>query len=327
MSKKKIKINFLDFWPDLDKENNIFTDILKKHFEVEISDEPDFLFVTYMTAARTPYLYTEYDCVRILVSWDALYPDLNVFDYAITNFNVQCNDRCLWFPVGFATLDRNDVVSHRHNRIPADLLATKTEFCDFIYSRGQYKKLLSVGSYRNNMEDGARVTMAEKSKYQHKCKFTIAFEGMSEPGFISEKIMDAFAANTIPVYVGHKETVDRVFNPNSYINVADYDWDMERVLQEVIRLDNDDEAYLSKLPEPVLLDENYLVSMHDKLEQFLVNICSQDVEKAYRRLKYYQPKTHEMQLNRYYRFRTRYKPLYWAVVVLEKLRDRFIGKK
>lgn len=41
---KTIKINFTSFWPDFDPTNNIFINILKKRYIVEISDNPDILF-------------------------------------------------------------------------------------------------------------------------------------------------------------------------------------------------------------------------------------------------------------------------------------------
>lgn len=44
MKKKKIKINFKYFWEGFDPNNNFFTNILKKKYDVIISDNPDYLF-------------------------------------------------------------------------------------------------------------------------------------------------------------------------------------------------------------------------------------------------------------------------------------------
>jgi hypothetical protein len=41
---KKIKINFTDFLPGFDKPNNYFFNLLKEEFDVEISNQPDYLF-------------------------------------------------------------------------------------------------------------------------------------------------------------------------------------------------------------------------------------------------------------------------------------------
>jgi len=338
MDRKKIKINFLDFWKDLDKENNIFTNILKKHFDVEISDTPDFLFVTYMTFAKNPYMFTEYDCVRILVSWDTLYPDFNVFDYAISNWTIECNDRHLWYPMAFVDINNMISIQDKHTKVPENILNKKDKFCDFIYSRGnekgnwrdkafdifsQYKPITSVGSYRNNDPQNKKVSMATKISVQEKCKFSIAFEGIVEQGYISEKIFDAFRANSIPIYYGHNDTVNRILNPASYINIADYDYDLDRVLDKVKILDEDDERYLNMLREPVFVTNTFAQDMYKSLEEFLVHICDQTPEDAIRRIKELRPHTQELLLNRFYKIRTKYKLLYYFVVVVEKIKEKF----
>ena len=58
---KKIKIKYVDFWPSLNPEDFIFTKLLRKHFEVEISDNPDYIF--YSLIGNKDYL--NYDCIRI----------------------------------------------------------------------------------------------------------------------------------------------------------------------------------------------------------------------------------------------------------------------
>ena len=42
--KKKIKVKFVDFQDSLKENDNFFIDSLKKNFEVEVSDDPDYLF-------------------------------------------------------------------------------------------------------------------------------------------------------------------------------------------------------------------------------------------------------------------------------------------
>lgn len=42
--KKKIKINFKYFWRNFDSEDNLFTNLLKKDYNVVISKDPDYLF-------------------------------------------------------------------------------------------------------------------------------------------------------------------------------------------------------------------------------------------------------------------------------------------
>jgi len=44
MKRKTIKINFRYFWGGFDPENNFFTNLLRKIYNVEISDNPDYIF-------------------------------------------------------------------------------------------------------------------------------------------------------------------------------------------------------------------------------------------------------------------------------------------
>ncbi|MGI0406298.1 hypothetical protein ACRE1S_01590 [Helicobacter himalayensis] len=53
--------------------------------------------------------------------------------------------------------------------------------------------------------------------------------------------------------------------------------------REVERLDNDDEAFLAKLREPLFLDKNHSEFFTYKMEEFLLHIFTQDFTKAFRR--------------------------------------------
>jgi alpha(1,3/1,4) fucosyltransferase len=41
---RKIKINFTDFWPGFNPVDNYFFNLLKADYQIEISDQPDYLF-------------------------------------------------------------------------------------------------------------------------------------------------------------------------------------------------------------------------------------------------------------------------------------------
>ena len=58
---------------------------------------------------------------------------------------------------------------------------------------------------------------------------------------------------------------------------------LEQMVQEVQYLDNNDEAFLAKLREPLFLDSHHKDIFYDALEQFLKNICQQDFQNAFRR--------------------------------------------
>lgn len=65
---KVIRINFSGFWPGFDKYNNFFTSILKRKFEVEISENPDYLFYSVFSKE-----YLKYNCIRIFLQENVLH--------------------------------------------------------------------------------------------------------------------------------------------------------------------------------------------------------------------------------------------------------------
>jgi hypothetical protein len=81
-------------------------------------------------------------------------------------------------------------------------------------------------------------------------KFCISFENSSYPGYTTEKIVNALAAGTIPIYWGNP-LVDRDFNTKSFINCHDFG-SFEAVVERVIEVDQDTQMQRAILNEPIL---------------------------------------------------------------------------
>ena len=91
-NKPIIKLDFCGFWGSLKKKNNLFYNLLSKHFDVEISDNPDFVICS---NRGKPFEYMKYDCPRIMFMGENQSPDFTVFDYvyqrkAENKFNFMC---------------------------------------------------------------------------------------------------------------------------------------------------------------------------------------------------------------------------------------------
>ena len=317
---KTIKLNFTGFWPNFDKEHNLFCNILREKYEVEITDNPDFLIASPLGA---PMEYLKYDCVRILFTGEPLVPDFNIFDYAI----------------GFDYLSFPDsVTTNRYYRYPLCLyddveqlkkaskgltyeeaketLAAKKYFCNFIYghqsAKGEreaifsaiqkYKRVESAGSFLNNMPDGISIPYSEKMDFLKLCKFTIACESISYPGFVTEKLVNPLYSNSVPIYYGNP-LVEKEFNPQAMINLHDYS-SLEEGVERVIEVDRDDDLYIRMLMEPKMVSDDYLDNIYSGLREFLLSIFAQDPEAAFRRMRFYFQKQHEEYLKEYRRFRT-----------------------
>lgn len=293
MSRKEIKIKFLGTYNQNGGYiHNTVYQILKDRYELIMSDEPDYIVATPLDK---PFNYCNYDCIRILFTGENFSPDFNVFDYAVTCDDISFRDRFYRFQQ-FNASGWAIAASKKHLEVPEDLLLHKKYFCDFIYknSQGQptreamfhklseYKRVESGGTWLNNMPGGKTIGWPEeKQDFQKLCKFTIAIDSMQYPGFITEKITNAFMNRTIPIYLGAPD-VTEIFNPKAFINIADYE-SLDDVLERVKYLDTHDDEYMKMIREPAFIDPDFAQKTYDGLVTFLCHIFDQDLSKAKRR--------------------------------------------
>ncbi len=291
--KRTIKVKFLGTYNQGERvKNNTLYQILSEQYDLQLCDDPDYIIVTPLDK---PFNYANYDCIRILFTGENFSPDFNVFDYAITCDDISFRDRFYQFQQfndnGWAL-----AASQKHLNIPDDFLETKKYFCDFIYKNAQgqpvreamfhalskYKRVESGGTWLNNMPDGHVIGWPdEKQIFQKRCKFTIAIDSMQYPGFITEKITNAFMNRTIPIYCGAPD-VEEIFNPKAFINIANYS-SLEEVVEYVKYLDTNDDAYMAMLREPAFLREDFAEKTYQGLVDFMHHIFDQELCDAGRR--------------------------------------------
>lgn len=282
---KQIKIFFEDMWQSFDAENNFITKILRKEYEVVIDENPDYLFFSVYGYNHLKYR----NCIKIFYSAENIEPDFNLCDYAIAFQHLTAGDRYLRYPLyvesGF------EKIENKHFQAEEVL---NRKFCNFVYSNNKwadpiresffkqlskYKKVDSGGRYLNNI--GAPVD--DKIDFIKDYKFTIAFENSSLSGYTTEKIVEPMTVNSMPIYWGNPD-IHLDFNKQSFINVSDYN-SLDEAIEEIIRLDKDDNAYIEKLSNPWHNGEIY-ADRQVKLLSFLKNIFEQEYSKAQRKTAY-----------------------------------------
>ncbi len=296
---KTIKIKYLDWWPGFDPLKYSIHQVLSQRYQVELSDEPDYVICSVYSKE-----YLKYDCVRIFYTGENVTPDFNQFDYGIGFDNIMFRDRYANIPNYIMNpnyLQDVELMVRKH-----ECNFNKTEFCSFVVSNGnanpirkdffellcKYKKVNSGGRYLNNI--GVPQGVDNKLGFQQKHKFSIAFENNKYCGYTTEKIVQSFAAATVPIYWGNPE-VEEVFNGGAFINVNRYE-SLEKVVEKIRQIDEDDDMYIEMLRTPALKDEKYILNKYDEMEQFLYNIFDQSLETAIRRQRsIYIPNNQELQ--------------------------------
>ena len=301
--KKTIRIKFVGFWDGFDPNTNFLVKCLKEKYELVIVDEnPEYIVCSVF---GEPYQYCQYPQVRIMYSGENYIPDFNLIDYSICSYPIDYLDRNFRIPQCFASTIRGAwELLNKDRNYDSSILDTKEYFANFIAShesennvRGdffkklsEYKRVESCGSYLNNMPNGKIIDRDSKTDLQKKTKFTLCFESTKHEGFITEKITDAFYADTIPVYYGSSDAKN-IFNEKSFIDCSDYET-FDDVINKIIELDNDNESYMEMLRQPIFVDNEYPNKLKADFEKFVYNIFDQPINLAYRRSRVYMPKHH-----------------------------------
>lgn len=291
---RKIKVKFIDFWKNFDENNNFIINILKKKYMVEISDEPEYLFFSGFNSS----IY-KYNCIKIFFAFENITPDFNLCDYAIGFDYLEFGDRYIRYPlylVSDFTYYNNDNYENdmelalKKHLIKDEEIKNKKGFCSFVVSSAvdkvrneffenlsNYKEVASGGRYKNNV--GGPVD--NKLEFQSKYKFSIAFENSSSPGYTTEKLMQAFAAKTVPIYYGSTR-ISEEFNNKAFIDCSEFE-DFESVIKRVIEIDNDESLYISMIKQPAFVEGFSFEEKKQELEEFLYNIIEQEPKLAVRR--------------------------------------------
>lgn len=276
----KLKIKFVDFWAGYHPENHFILKTLKKFYDVELSDSPDYLF--FSTFGDSHY---NYNCVKILFIGENVAPDFNVCDYAIGFDHLEFGDRYIRLPL---YLVRKEFELFPRQKIINPETVLKRKFCSIVVSNtryadptrerffrllSEYKRVDSGGMLWNNV-GGA---VPNKLDFVRNYKFNIAFENSSVYGYTTEKIMDAMVANSLPIYWGNKD-VHKDFNPNSFLNANEFS-SLEKLVEKVAELDSNDDLYLNKLQHPWILDET-IFDWEERVSAFFANIFSKPLSEA-----------------------------------------------
>lgn len=233
--------------------------------------------------------------IRIFYTGESILPNWSECDYAIgfLKDNIIYPDCYCRFP--YWLLDHSDIA---HVSDGAEL---ERDFCSFVVSAtaywqsnyriqafdmlSNYKRIASGGAVRNNMGVIDRLTSL-KVDLLSQYKFNLCFENYSCHGYSTEKIFDAFAANTLPIYWGDKLLPEDI-NPSRYINVHDFD-SFHACIEYVKKVDADDGLYKSYFEEPLFLDHQKKPAGYiEDLKIFLGNIFTKKVKQIDSRISWH----------------------------------------
>ena len=177
---KTIKVQFVDMPTEFDVNNNFILAMLRKHYDVELTEHPDFLFYSF---GGLEFLKKQ-DCVRIYVGGEPVIPNFNDCDYAFGYVTeLSFGDRYLSVPELLAGGNGYDICKGIENRSSVNDQMLNRKFCNFIYSNRkgigaqlreelcmklmQYKHVDCPGRVLHNIDDvlPPRYVASKHAKY------------------------------------------------------------------------------------------------------------------------------------------------------------------
>jgi len=244
--------------------------LLRKRHQVELDAvQPDILFFSVFG-----YEFFQYEKpIRIFFTGENVHPDFNLCDYALGFDWLTLEDRFIRCPNYLLYAEYENLLNKaRYSPEQIQEIQQRPRFCNFIYSNAKAhpfrdqlfkalharKSVASAGPHLNNTgfnvgspSLGLAAT-CDKIDFQKECRFSLAVENSSTPGYTTEKLVHALVADTIPIYWGDP-VVGRQFNTRRFINCHEYS-SVAQIVERVIEVENDPRLSAAILNEPIFPD-------------------------------------------------------------------------
>ena len=211
MNKKPLRVGFVDVCT-----SEFYETILAQRYDLTIdNDNPNFLFFGDENFGTRNLQYSKDKCIKIFHTGENRRPENYDCHYAMT-FDHNPNPWHYRLP-GWALVPffykkfQFDHIFNAHN-----IKHLKTKFCVFIHRNPnnnvrnavfhelcKYKKVDSAGPLFNNIGHVISPDYDAKLDFIKDYKFVLSFENSPHPGYVTEKIMDGFYVNSVPIYASN----------------------------------------------------------------------------------------------------------------------------
>tara|TARA_B100001093_G_scaffold318197_1_gene303537 strand:- start:455 stop:1396 length:942 start_codon:yes stop_codon:yes gene_type:complete len=290
-----VRVQFKDFWPDFEEKENFFTSLFEKFgckFSI-VNENPDVIIFSvfgkyqhWSRLSRGVFPFSDQKVRKVFYTGEPLrkkkslpfvvkqYDRIKNADLNLTfqNTDEYNNIRLpLWILYYFYYS-----TSGCHKDMTLTNKSTD-KFCCFIYSShkahrnafcrtlSNYKNVDCAGRCLNNIGRLLGGGPEDKTNFQKPYKFSIAFENCTQTGYTTEKMLDAYKSNCIPIYYG-SETIADDFNPETFINAHEFKSQNE-LIDYIKEVDNNKELYQTFLNKPIFSEE-WLTRFGDPNEEF-----------------------------------------------------------
>jgi hypothetical protein len=277
---KELKINFVDFWPNYDKKDNYFYNLLTSNYDLVIDENPDLLFYS-----SFGHDYLKYKCTRIFYTGENKRPDFSACDFAFS-FDFISNKKHFRLPLYSIYIDHHKMLpkleKNKTREEATKIWTEKDRFCCMVVSNpncakrieffkhlSKYKLVDSGGSVLNNV--GGRV--ADKAAFIKNYKFVISFENSDQDGYTTEKVIEPILQDCIPIYWGNK-LVSKDFNSQRFVDYNQFESEKD-LIKRIMEIDQNDTLAIDMIMQPAFSPTKIT---HEEEHKQVLEILSRIVE-------------------------------------------------
>ena len=217
---------------------------------------------------------------RVFFTSEFVIPDMEQCDYAFGfSYNEKMDSsRYSRAPIYLFCAEEEDLLKLGKPEFSEDELAKEYEnrnFCvhlhhhevklrNFLFEQlSEYRTVDAPGDSCNNMQRPPSLADKQlggfdqsKREFLRQYRFTCAVENEVAEGYTTEKLITPLLSGSIPIYYGNP-SIDRDVNPDSIVCLKQEEWALnpeeriERLVERVIELDQDRDAYIHMRQQPV----------------------------------------------------------------------------
>lgn len=260
--KPEIRVRVINQWENSIKAFfPIFDIIAETHNIIEVKDDSYDMVLDGYFGNRA---IVNKNAIKLCLIGEAFTPDINKYDLSL-GFDFINKENYLRLPIYYLYYGKN--ISTEYDRGDCD--PDKKKFACFLVSNNNkhfdnnlertkvfhelsnYKFVASGGKHLNNI--GHVVAQQDTMHFLSQCKFNIAYENTkSFPGYVTEKVFQAYFAGTIPIYSTHPDSLKDI-NPEAII-AQNFFQSKKEMIDYIKELDQNDEKYCKKWNEKIVID-------------------------------------------------------------------------
>jgi hypothetical protein len=257
---KTISINFVDFWDGFDKKANYFYRLLSTKYNVKINETPE--LIIYSCFGND---YLKYKCKRVFYTGENVRPDFMACDFAFS-FDFLNHKKHFRLPLYSLYIEQDNMFDKlntiKNKKELINIWKKKNKFACMVVSNSNSKyrlKFFKELSKFRTIDSGGKVfnnvggRVKDKLKFIDSYKFVLAFENSSFDGYTTEKILEPFFIDSIPIYWGNK-LITKDFNPKRFINYHDFN-SVEELYERLLEIENNPNIAIDILSQPIFVND------------------------------------------------------------------------